>query len=453
MSTRRIDTHEERWLREALDGLLADEPPMAPAAIVDDVRRGQVALAVVRRRRAATGVVAAVLVAVAVPVGVVLRATPDAAAPPASSPSPAVAPAPWTPADGYAATPMDLQRRVIALLPAGVTATPAPDAADCLGQTACALVRLQLTSAGGSGTLTVSTTTGGSEPMPDRCGHSLIYGQRCTVLLPWTRVGDALVGAVRNESPTGRCGDSWLVVRGSTVVDVSLVPLASGSRCPTSLGDEAAAPVLTQDQLRVLTLAVPLPAQLAAYVDAVPRSPTPAASGATPTSPTPAPGDQASATPQTAAQIAAARAHPCSMSDLVVTQPWHDGATGTMLYGLVLHNRSGSACGLVGFPSVRLVGVGGTLPLVTHERPGGSGTPLPVAPSAVLLQPGADARSLVTKYRCDSGTVAESRELQVSVDGAAPWATLPLRERLCTGGTADPGNQLDVYGYYPGASG
>ena len=452
MSTRRIDTHEEPWLREALDGLLADEPPMAPTAFVEDVRRGRLALAVARRRRATFGAVAAVLVAVAVPVGLVLRATPDVAAPPASSHSPVVDAAPWTPADGYAATPKELQQRVVALLPAGVTASPAPDASDCLDPMACTVVRLQLTSAAGSGTLTVGATTDGPGGTPDRCREPLIPGETCTVLLPWTRVGAATVSGVRSESSAGRCGDSWLVVRGSTVVDVSLVPPAAGPGCPTPLGAEAAAPVLTQDQLRALALAVPLPARLAAYVDAVPHSPTPGPSGATQTSPTPTPGDQASPTPQTAAQIAAAKAHPCSASDLVVTQPWHDGATGTMLYGLVLHNRSGSACGLVGFPSVRLVGAGGALPLVTHERPGGSGTPLPVAPSAVLLQPGADAHSLVTKYRCDSGTVAESRELQVSVVGAAP-VTLPLREWLCTGGTADPGNQLDVYGYYPGASG
>jgi hypothetical protein len=117
--THRMDAHEEPWLREALDGLLADEPPMPPAAIVGDVRRGEVARAVVRRRRAATGAVAATLVAVAVPVGVVLRATPDAAAPPSSSHSPAVDAAPWTPAGGDAATPQELQRGAGALLPAG----------------------------------------------------------------------------------------------------------------------------------------------------------------------------------------------------------------------------------------------------------------------------------------------------------------------------------------------
>jgi hypothetical protein len=314
-------------------------------------------------------------------------------------------------------------------------------------------VRLRLTSAAGSGTLTVGATTGGSGLTSDRCREPLIPGETCFVLLPWTPVGDVVVSAVRSGSSAGRCGDSWTVVRGSTVVAVTLVAPASVTGCPTAPGTGAAAPVLTQEQLRALALAVPLPAQFAEYVDAVPHSPTPAASGTTPSGPPATPTDQALPTPQTAAQIAAARAHPCSTSDLVVTQPWHDGATGTMLYGLVLHNRSGSACGLVGFPSVRLVGAAGTLPLVTHERPGGPGTPMPVAPPAVLLPPGADAHSLVTKYRCDSGTVAQSSELQVSVDGTGAWATLPLTESLCTGGAADPGNQLDVYGFYPGASG
>jgi len=80
-----IDTHEEPWLRDALGSLLVDEPPMPPATVVDDVRRGAVALTAVKRRRTASLAIAAVVLAVAVPVGLVLRAAPNAATPPATS--------------------------------------------------------------------------------------------------------------------------------------------------------------------------------------------------------------------------------------------------------------------------------------------------------------------------------------------------------------------------------
>jgi hypothetical protein len=82
-----IDIHEEPWLREALGSLLVDEPTMSPAAVVDDVRRGETVRITVRRRRTAALAVAAVLALVAVPAGFVLRAEPQAATPPASSTS------------------------------------------------------------------------------------------------------------------------------------------------------------------------------------------------------------------------------------------------------------------------------------------------------------------------------------------------------------------------------
>jgi len=84
-----FENHEEPWLRDALGSLLVDEPPMSPVAVVDDVRRGAVAAAVVKRRRTVSLAVAATILAVAVPVGLVLRAAPNASVtPPASSQSP-----------------------------------------------------------------------------------------------------------------------------------------------------------------------------------------------------------------------------------------------------------------------------------------------------------------------------------------------------------------------------
>lgn len=71
---------DDSWLRDELHGLLVDEPAMAPAAVADDVRRGQVRTRQVRRRSAALAV-AALVVAVALPVGLLVRPSSDAAAP------------------------------------------------------------------------------------------------------------------------------------------------------------------------------------------------------------------------------------------------------------------------------------------------------------------------------------------------------------------------------------
>lgn len=76
-----LPTHDDAdWLRSELDGLLAGEPTMPTAAVADDVRRGMVSVRHARRRTAAIAV-AAVLVAVAVPVGLLVRPSSDAAAP------------------------------------------------------------------------------------------------------------------------------------------------------------------------------------------------------------------------------------------------------------------------------------------------------------------------------------------------------------------------------------
>lgn len=66
---------DESWLRSELPGLLAGEPTMPTAAVTDDVRRGQARLRTVRRRRTAAIAVAALLVAVAIPVGLLVRPT------------------------------------------------------------------------------------------------------------------------------------------------------------------------------------------------------------------------------------------------------------------------------------------------------------------------------------------------------------------------------------------
>lgn len=71
---------DDSWLRDELHGLLVDEPAMAPAAVADDVRRGQVRARQVRRRSAALAVVALVA-AVALPIGLLVRPSSDAAAP------------------------------------------------------------------------------------------------------------------------------------------------------------------------------------------------------------------------------------------------------------------------------------------------------------------------------------------------------------------------------------
>jgi hypothetical protein len=67
-----IDIHEEPWLREALAGLVTHEPPM-DTSIVSDVRRGEQARVVVRRRRTSFVAIAVVLAVVAVPLSLLLR--------------------------------------------------------------------------------------------------------------------------------------------------------------------------------------------------------------------------------------------------------------------------------------------------------------------------------------------------------------------------------------------
>jgi hypothetical protein len=79
-----LPMHDDSWLRTELSGLLAEEPPMAAASVADDVRRGQSHLRSVRRRRTAAIAVAAVLVAVAIPVGLLARPTSDAGVGPSS---------------------------------------------------------------------------------------------------------------------------------------------------------------------------------------------------------------------------------------------------------------------------------------------------------------------------------------------------------------------------------
>ena len=89
MSTDRPDLHDEPWLHDALGSLLLDEPSLAPTAVVDDVRRGATALTVLRRRRAATVAIAATILAVAVPVGLLVRsASAPTVPPPAASATP-----------------------------------------------------------------------------------------------------------------------------------------------------------------------------------------------------------------------------------------------------------------------------------------------------------------------------------------------------------------------------
>lgn len=121
-----IDVHEEPWLRDALATLVATEPAMA-STVVDDVRRGEAARAVVRRQRIAVVAVAAVLALVAVPAGLLLRAQPHAAAPPASS----VSATPGSAADALR------QRATVWLATAGWTVVSAiePSITDGSGRT------------------------------------------------------------------------------------------------------------------------------------------------------------------------------------------------------------------------------------------------------------------------------------------------------------------------------
>lgn len=267
-----LPTHDEPWLREELDRLLADEPDMR-ATVQDDVRRGQRARAVRRRRRTVAVTVSALVVAVAVPVGLMLR-PPSEDATPADRSDSALGHV-WTPEEGYV-TPTALATRLSVLVPAAVSAEArevgfAPYV-ECPGATApsgsCTnpSYDAQLTVRGDGLTAEVSVAEN-VQAIPDVsspvCASIAPYG--CTETRPWTKAGSAWVASARVFQKLDSCHDVVVVRRGRTAVTVSeALPVAT---CSASDSDGPRPSPLTTDQLTALALAAPLVSFLAPFID------------------------------------------------------------------------------------------------------------------------------------------------------------------------------------------
>ena len=279
-----IDPHEEPWLRDALGSLLVHEPPMAPAAVVDDVRRGAHALAVVKRRRVVSLALAATVLAVAVPVGLVLRPATDASTPPAAthSPTPApIDPSVWTPSHGYVAHDQFLAAAAAAL-PQGLTALGWGSRADCLGTKAAgACAPHGAISVGGRrhGMVSLLLDDWGpfdhaSSPCPTEApAGSVSYSCRAD---SWRRAGDAWVVGF-TEIIDGYRKNGVHVERGRTQLVVSVVggnydAMGNGPRKPS------AQPLLDPDELARYALSIPLTKEFSALVDGTTAPPSPSSS-------------------------------------------------------------------------------------------------------------------------------------------------------------------------------
>lgn len=268
-----LPTHDEPWLREELDRLLADEPDMR-ATVQDDVRRGQRARAVRRRRRTVAVTVSALVVAVAVPVGLMLR-PPSEDATPADRSDSALGHV-WTPEEGYVADG-DFADHVAALIPAPVVVTkvdpifslttgcPAGTASDGGCAQPSHGAALTLADGGATGDVSVVETV---QAIPDISASPCNALQpslgtaSCVVSRPWTKAGGAWTASIRSLTKVDSCREIVVVRRGRTAVTVTETLSTASCR-----GSSAEAAPLTSAQLTTLALAAPLVQQLASFID------------------------------------------------------------------------------------------------------------------------------------------------------------------------------------------
>ena len=96
----------------------------------------------------------------------------------------------------------------------------------------------------------------------------------------------------------------------------------------------------------------------------------------------------------------------CVGSQLSGTETPSGGAAGTITASFTVTNASGSACLLLGFPTLQMLGANGT-PITTTPIPGGTQFSVPTAnarPAAQRLAPGAHATFLVQYSDVPVGT-------------------------------------------------
>ena len=197
-----FETHDEPRLRDALGSLLVDEPPMSPVAVVDDVRRGAVAVAVVKRRRTVMFAVAAAILAVAVPAGLALRATPNASVtPPATSQSP-------TP--GTTFTPPSLDA---ALVHTGWQVVGQPQSLNSTPSWAYLLQPSDGTAVESANVMVFAALQSGPGPYLASCTKVTCPGDRRTT------IADGITADVGYEETSTVAGDGLIVPKGSLIVD------------------------------------------------------------------------------------------------------------------------------------------------------------------------------------------------------------------------------------------
>lgn len=270
-----LPTHDEPWLRDELDALLAGEPEMR-ATVQDDVRRGERARAVRRRRATVTLTVAALVVAVGVPVGLTLRASGGSTNPTDQGDSPLGHV--WSPEEGYV-TPTALASRISALVPAPIAVTPAGSGfgpyASCpsgpSAQSGCSMPSYDATFSLRQGSATATLDVRQSvQAIPDisRSLCSLAAaGALCVESRAWTKAGSSWVAGMRTATSTSTCAETVVVRRGRTAVTATeSLPRAACGAGADGASLVAAAP-LTKDQLTALALATPLAAFLNEYID------------------------------------------------------------------------------------------------------------------------------------------------------------------------------------------
>ncbi len=271
-----LPTHDEPWLRGELDRLFADEPEMR-ATVQDDVRRGERGRAVRRRRATVALTVAALVVAVGVPLGLTLRASEGTTAPSDRGDSPLGHV--WTPEEGYVADG-DFTDRVAALVPSPIDVVKSEQVVGALpgcpagttGSLGCGLPSYgaALTVRNGAVTGDVVVTES-AQAIPDistsPCSslQPSLGTASCAVTRPWTKAGAAWTASIRSLTPVDSCREVVVVRRGRTAVTVAET-LTSSFSC-ISRGVLGAAAPLTSDQLTALALAAPLVQPMSQFID------------------------------------------------------------------------------------------------------------------------------------------------------------------------------------------
>jgi Protein of unknown function (DUF4232) len=106
----------------------------------------------------------------------------------------------------------------------------------------------------------------------------------------------------------------------------------------------------------------------------------------------------------------------CRASDFTIARGFQiSPATGQHPLTIRLTNRGSTACTLFGYPSLRFIDRRGTIPFAI--RHGGDMMVTTRRPTPVVVRPGRSVFVLVNKYRCDLGSLRNSRTVRLGFPG------------------------------------